>query len=510
MSELERKRRQEYRRKRRKWVIIQTIAISLVAIIAISSFLIYNRMNRTYYIHYTERGNTDYKVHYVENNFFEEEWIGSGQAYVSSLVEKILAEFEYDLVMDAKRVDFDYSYSIGAQLLVIDKTSGAPLFSPEYELLPEKTVKVDGNKIRIREQIDIDYVKYNGLTKTFVDTYGLNGANCSLAVTLRVNVLSQCEEFENNSENSYFVALNVPLNSDTFDVNMTSSITEGESKVLACSGAVNQGIFMGLGIGCSVIDIVLGVILIAFIYITRNEDINYTIKVKKLVSAYRSFIQQIEGEFDTTGYQEIYIKSFVEMLGIRDTIQSPVLMSENFDQTCTKFLIPTATKILYIFEIKVDNYDELYSFVREPEPIEKEEEIILHTDVDEDELSEAISAPDIDLDKIEFVPDDDDKFAVAEDEPGVEVVGVVWPERAHKNKVYRYDPDGEQLNEGDIVLVPTRDAEKNREVIRKAAVAHANHRVDPEHIHHPLKKIIGIIKRKVENALASDSTEKKD
>ena len=138
MSEVERKKRQEYRLRRRKLIIIQAIAIILVAIIAISSFVIYNRMNRTYYIRYTERGNTDYKIHYVENNFFEEEWIPSGQAYVSSLVDGILAEFEYDLAMDANKVDFDYSYSIVAQILISDKTSGAPLFSPEYELLPEK------------------------------------------------------------------------------------------------------------------------------------------------------------------------------------------------------------------------------------------------------------------------------------------------------------------------------------------------------------------------------------
>ena len=35
-------------------------------------------------------------------------------------------------------------------------------------------------------------------------------------------------------------------------------------------------------------------------------------------------------------------------------------MSENADETRTLFLIPTQTKLLYLFEIKVDNYDELY------------------------------------------------------------------------------------------------------------------------------------------------------
>ena len=198
------------------------------------------------------------------------------------------------------------------------------------------------------------------------------------------------------------------------------------------------------------------------------------------------------------------------MLGIRDTIQSPILMTENRDETMTRFLIPTNTKILYVFEIKVDNFDEIYAtpiIVEEPEPIPEPEPepepavVIVAEDVDEEALNEALAQPDINLEEVEFIPDDDDQFEVPPEEPGIEVVGVVWPERSRRNKVYRYDPNGEQLHEGDTVLVPTRDVAQNKEVIRKAAVAHGNHRVDPEHIKFPLKKIIGVIKRKAEAAL---------
>jgi hypothetical protein len=228
----------------------------------------------------------------------------------------------------------------------------------------------------------------------------------------------------------------------------------------------------------------------------------------------------MDGEFNEEGYQIVMIKTFNEMLGIRDTIQSPILMTENRDETMTRFLIPTNTKILYTYEIKVDNYDFIYGIIPneleetpvEEAPVEEtpiEETIILSNDVSTEEIVEALAQPDIVLSEIEYVEDNDAEFEVAEDEPGVEVIGVVWPERAHKNKVYRYDPNGEELQKGDIVLVPTRDAARDRNVIRKAAVAHENHRVDPEHIKHPLKKIIGVIKRKAEEALTSDTNSKK-
>ena len=79
MSELEIQRRKEYKRNRKRWKIIQLVAVILFAAIAIGSFLVYTRMNHTYYVEYTEKGDIDYKVQYTDNSFFESEWIEKDQ-----------------------------------------------------------------------------------------------------------------------------------------------------------------------------------------------------------------------------------------------------------------------------------------------------------------------------------------------------------------------------------------------------------------------------------------------
>jgi chorismate mutase len=191
------------------------------------------------------------------------------------------------------------------------------------------------------------------------------------------------------------------------------------------------------------------------------------------------------------------LSTFTEMLEIRDTIQSPILMDENEDKTCTHFLIPTNTNILYVYEIKIDDYDEIYSN-GEVEPI------VILNDVEEDELEEALHSPDIALEDIDYI---DDEIIENIDE-GVEVISVVWPEKEKKNKLYRYDPNGESVSDGDIVLVPSRDNAKNKDIIRKAAVAHGNHRVEPDTLQHPLKKIIAIVKRKAEDILCGETSER--
>ena len=93
MSEAERLRRLEYKQNRKKWILIQTVALVVVFAIALAFFAIYDRMNRTYYIEYTENGEVDYKVNLKDNSFFDEDYVEKGHSYVSSLIKNVTADF---------------------------------------------------------------------------------------------------------------------------------------------------------------------------------------------------------------------------------------------------------------------------------------------------------------------------------------------------------------------------------------------------------------------------------
>lgn len=361
MSELEIKRRREYKKNRKKWMMIQIIGIVLVAALALGSFFIYDQMNRTYYIEYTESSHIDYKVQYAENDFFKDEWIPGGQAYIASLIKGIHADFSYALNMGVSNVGFDYNYAIDAKLLVADKDTGDAYYSIVEELVPltEKgSARTRG--VSVAEPVEIDYVRYNKIASDFIRTYGLKNASCTLIVSLHVEVLSASEQFEQENENTYTATLNIPLAEDAFSVEMTASVPESESKVLAYKNASSRQIFYVMGIVTAILAVLQTIGLFVYLHLTKNEDITYAARVRRIFSSYGSFIQRMEGEFDETGYQIIVIKSFTEMLGIRDTLQTPVLMTENRDETMTRFLIPTNTRLLYVYDIKVDNFDEIY------------------------------------------------------------------------------------------------------------------------------------------------------
>ena len=365
MSEFEIEKRQEYVRNRKKWMIIQMIALALVAAIALGSFIVYDRMNRTYYIEYTENSKIDYRIQYIENEFFDE-WLEKDQSYISSLVDTIGADFQYQMSMDATDIGFEYRYQIVGTMIIADKDSGKPYYKMEDVILPEKTVSTSKeNQLKIKEHIDVDFNYYHDFASNFIKIYNLSNSSSTLYLTLDVEVFSSCPDFEQTNENTYSTSLKVPLALETFHTEVTSSIPTNESRVLACKDTDNRTLFLAISVISTILAVVLLIVLMVFLHLTKNEDITYVAKVRKLLSAYRSFIQRMDGEFDDTGYQIVMIQTFTELLGIRDTLQAPILMTENRDETMTRFLIPTESKLLYVFEIKVDNYDAIYEKAQE-------------------------------------------------------------------------------------------------------------------------------------------------
>lgn len=592
MSESERKRRLDYKRNRIKWIRIQTIAILLLTAMVIASATVYYQLNKTFYINYTEGSTVDYKVQLKPNDYYDSEWLDKDQAYIAALVDNILANFKYDLKLQTESVDFEYKYRIDACLLVTDKYTGATIYAPTYPLVEEQSMAKTGNTISISETIGLHYDDYNEKAKSFIIGYGLKDAVASIVVTMNVNVRGACDRLKEDSVNNYTVSLNIPLAMTTVETYITSSVTEDDVKVLECSNSVDRDIFLMLATVFGVIDALFAILLVAFVYLTRNEDINYSIKVRKLFSNYRSYIQKITNGFDTEGYQILKVSNFVEMLGIRDTIQSPVLMIENEDQTMTQFMVPTATKLLYVYEIKVDNYDQLYG-TKDTDNTDANEEIALNNAEFEQTLAEERAAarptivytgdkvkvrktvtvtktvnggePEVNTTRsygeadlgigpngglitkkistrktvtvkrgagvsegesvlIESVSVkgnyDGDVISAALREPeavittessetvnytgkdGIEVVGVVISNK-NGNKPISYNPDGEDFHRGDVVLV-----EDETDTVRKGTVAEPNHKVAPSEVKTPLKKIIGVVKRRVERALYGDNKRK--
>ena len=97
--------------------------------------------------------------------------------------------------------------------------------------------------------------------------------------------------------------------------------------------------------------------LTAYIKRTRTAKTVYERELKKILNNYRSYIQKINSKFDLRGYQSLKVDNFTDMLEIRDTTNQPILMVENDSKSSAYFIIPTNTKLLYIYNIRVSDYE---------------------------------------------------------------------------------------------------------------------------------------------------------
>jgi hypothetical protein len=550
VSEKEKKKRARYRKNREKWIFTQSVVAIVIAVAILISSIVAYQLNKTYYIGYREGGSIDYNVFLKDNEFFEQNYLGKDQSYVASLIDKIIADYSYEIDMDTDDVNYKYSYSIKSRLEIVDDTSKVPIFNPEQELVcVQNKSQSSSNRLRINEIVVINYDEYNDLANKFLATYDLTNTTSNIVVTLEVDVLSDCNAFSGSSVDTYTSELRIPLTTKTVNIKMTSAVPDEEAKMIACTRGAGFEAFKTSAIVLGVIELLWILFMVAFICLTRTEDITYTGRVKKILSQYKSYIQKINNMFDASGYQKIIVDTFDEMLEIRDTIQAPILMYENEEKTCTKFLIPTDSKLLYVYEVKIDGYNEpepapaantsatvvspnitnvvrpvVKVVVNTPPAPEKEPEPQIETILEEPEIeadgsveviatteevegieeSEVVEEPEV-IEEPEDIEETDHEVeelivSIPEveeaEEISVDVIDVHWKERPDKS--YSYDPDGNTVEEGDIVLVPTRDVHSDKEIVREAEVSRGNYKVDPETLDRPLKKIIGVVKRKAE------------
>ena len=542
MSEKEKKFRALYRKNREKWIFTQIVIIAILTVAVLISSLVATQLKSKYYIGYTENGSIDYNVFLKENEFYDSNFLGQGQSYVASLIDDIIVNFNYEIDMDTDDVNYRYSYTVKSRLEIMDNTSKVAIFNPEYELVSvQNKSQSSSNKLRINEIVSIHYDEYNDLANKFLDTYELQSTTSSIVVMLEVDVLSDCEAFTGSAVDTYRSELRIPLTTKTVNVQMTSTVPSAQSSMIACTRGVGSEAFKTTAIVLGLIDALMVALLAAFICLTKTPDITYASRVRKIVSQYKSYIQKINNMFETKGYQIILVNTFDEMLEIRDTIQAPILMHENADKTCCKFIIPTDSKLLYTYVICVDGYEEpaaeaeasasativqpnITNVVRpvvkvvvntppapekptDPEPmiqtvleepeVEADESLEVVATVEEtEEVSEEI-VEEI-FEDIAEVEELIDSIPVVEEplQDGVDAIDVFWKERPDRS--YRYDPAGNVVENGDVVLVPSRDMHNDREIVREAEVSKGNYKVDPETLDRPLKKIIGVVKRKAE------------
>lgn len=341
--------------KRRRRIACYVCVIFVMFLFALSSFILFIEKNQTYYVSYHENSNIDYKVFLKDNDFFENNYLGANNQYIANIIDYIKADFNYKLNVDKDDIDYKYKYRIESVVEVIDNYTKNSLYSVTDDLIEESVFYAENQSVvNINKTLNIDYNYYNELIKKFVRIYELDEVESNLTINMYVDVLGECEDLDSADTNSV-ISLTIPLTTKTMAIDIGYDLVdENNESFMACKKADPiYYIFLIISIIFILLFILLIYKLIRYIIITRTAETIYEKELKKILNNYKSYIQKINNDFDLEGYQVLKVDTFTDMLEIRDTIQEPILMAENKSKTGVYFLIPSKTKILYLYGLKV-------------------------------------------------------------------------------------------------------------------------------------------------------------
>lgn len=339
---------------RKKTIIIYIVFIIIIFVaILIFSILIYFSTKKQY-IPYNEESNLDYIVHYKNSSFFDKNEIAANKQYISTLIDYINAHFKYNLNIENKNIDYKYQYIIEANVDVIDKDSKNSLYNYKEELYKEEK-DTNATGIEINKKIDVYYNKYNDIANKFISAYDLENTIATLYVNMYVKVYGTCENAE-NINNTSVVSINIPLTKKTMAIDLEYNLVDkNNQKFLECEKESFNYIYLITDIILLIVDSILIYKLNNYINQTRTAVSAYKKELKKILNNYKEFIQKVNNELDLCKYQIVKIDSFTDMLEIREIIKSPILMLENKKEDGVYFLIPTQSKLIYTYDLKVSD-----------------------------------------------------------------------------------------------------------------------------------------------------------
>ena len=193
--------------------------------------------------------------------------------------------------------------------------------------------------MEIAEKVTIDYNEYNEKINKFINVYKLDNTTSTLNLEMYVYVINKYDGEQINRD-SKVMTLNIPLTTKTVDISIDSNVIKDEGNILSKKSEYDNLTYMlGIGFVLLVIGVAIFIKFIKYVLETRSAEKMYEQELKRILFNYKSYIQKINNEIDYNNYKIIQINTFNEILEMRDTMQSPILMYTEENEDRTKFMI---------------------------------------------------------------------------------------------------------------------------------------------------------------------------
>lgn len=282
-------------------------------------------------ITYDSKSDIKYRVYLKDNSFFETPYLDMGKTYISSLIDYIDVDMNYNLKFD-DLVSGKYTYYVNGTIIA-DKTNNSgrgSYWSKTYVISEPQTVSYDNQSgFSFITNVKIDYQKYNDLLKEFKNTYGLS-IDGSFKVELIVKSESTNEILSDEVLVNSTASLNIPLTQQVLDLSIDLENEENKNTIIeeVKLNDFTHLIFLIIGGFQALISLMFLYFLFSNIrrkYLSLSE---YTKTLSKILSTYDSIIVNVKDIPSYDGYNVIKVNSFSELIDAHSEVRMPINFCE--------------------------------------------------------------------------------------------------------------------------------------------------------------------------------------
>lgn len=263
-------------------------------------------------VNYDDSSEVFYTVNYIDNKYDN---INSNK-YVSNMVDDIDISYIYNNVL-SDYVSGYYRYSVVGYLTAYEDDITNSLWERKYQLVDEKTVLIDENKvnnIKIEDNFNFDFKTYRNEIQQFVNDSGIE---VSGYMHIRINILEflNFNNMQNEYSDSKVITINIPLNEDVFKVTV-NNIDNNDSYYEFNNKRAMNIIFLLIGTFCMALSFSFLVMVVRQFIFIYNIQSKYKRDLKTILSKYDECIVKVKNLYTNKKYNMIYVESFSELMDV--------------------------------------------------------------------------------------------------------------------------------------------------------------------------------------------------
>jgi hypothetical protein len=291
----------------------------IIFIISIVMFMKTTNIVENVIVSYNTNSNINYKVYILENDYIKSEYMEKGKTYITSLVDKITVNFNYQL-NSSNKLDSNYKYDIIAKIVVKHNSTGKELWSEEIKLADNKdATEKDKTNLSITDSIDVPYQEYNTKVKNFKSQF-------NIPITAYVDINLVVKDALNNNQKVATTGISMDLNEDTFEIDEVSTGNQVEN----ITEEVNPNKTLIIAeVTVAIISAIYIIIKVCVLVNTSSLKKSYYSKaIYKILKNYGDIVAELVKPVDLSGLKVIDVKNFDQMLDVEEELRIPIMFYE--------------------------------------------------------------------------------------------------------------------------------------------------------------------------------------